>query len=636
MASNRGPEKTPFWQSQVRRPSNTPGSTRGPAASSRPRRPATPGAPQAGTEPNPAGGPAPRPRPRPFTPGSYSASPDGTRNPRPRPFGRTDAPRPYGSTRPSGTGDRPYRPARPAAGPGRPYRPEAPARPRPQADTRTEGPRKPFRPGPPFGTSKPRSTPIPASETRAPRPGLKPRAIPVRKPRPDFTNPRPGSPEAELFPEPQEARREPTPPRPDRIEPDPDTTAEALPTAYLKPGEADRVLSGHPWIYESSVLRLTRQPEDGGVVQVKDHRRRLLGVGFYNAKSKIRVRVLASGRTDLEEAFLEQRIQAALEHRRRFLPEASSFRLVNAEGDLLSGLIVDKYEDVLVLQTSSAGMDRRKAAIVRILERLLQPRAIVERNDMGARKFEGLPEANGVLSGTLSDSELAALPLRLNGLSFEANLRAGHKTGLYLDQQVNHGLVARFARGARVLDAFTFLGGFALTAARAGASSVLGLDQSEDAIQTARRLAEANGLASTCSFEAANVFDWLRTRTGVGQEPHVSPDAAETPAPFDLIILDPPSFTRNRASVGDALRGYKEIHLRALKLLGPGGILATFCCSHHVDALLFEGVIREAAFDARRQLRRIEAYTQSPDHPILPAVPETEYLKGYAFEVLAP
>lgn len=406
---------------------------------------------------------------------------------------------------------------------------------------------------------------------------------------------------------------------------------DTLPTAYLKPGEADRILAGHPWIYEGCLLRLTQQPADGGLVQVKDHRRRFLGVGFFNSQSRIRIRLLSPERVELDEAFFTARIEAALAHRRRFMPDATSFRVVNAEGDRLSGLIVDLYEDVLVVQMSSAGMESRKAMIVGVLQKLLNPRAILERNDMGARKFEGLPEASGLLAGSLDAAEMAALPVRLNGLRFEANVQEGHKTGLYLDQQVNHALVARLAPGARVLDAFSFIGGFALPAARAGAVAVTGIDQSADAIATAGRLAAANGLDGVCRFEAANVFDWLRARAA-------APEGGEAgPAPeslFDLVILDPPSFTRNRASVPDALRGYKEIHLRALKLLRPGGIVATFCCSHHVDAALFQAAIDEAALDARCALRRVAVYTQSPDHPVLAAVPETEYLKGFAYERL--
>ncbi len=414
---------------------------------------------------------------------------------------------------------------------------------------------------------------------------------------------------------------------------DPVDSDDRLPTAYLKPGDVDRVVAGHPWVYEGSISRLTREPADGEIIQVKDHRRRFLGVGFYNSRSRIRIRVLSHEREELDRAFLERRIRTALDLRRRVLPDASSYRVVHAEGDLLSGLIVDKYEDVLVVQMSSVGMDRRKRVITEILQKLLNPRAILERNDMGARRFEGLPDEAGLLAGELSDDEQRTLPVRINQLRFEANLQAGHKTGLYLDQQVNHALVARFAAGARVLDAFSFIGGFALHAAAAGAAHVTAVDQSEDAIAVARRLAGANSLADRCTFTAANVFDWLRAQT---RQPTGEAAPADPESLYDLIILDPPSFTRNRAAVPDALRGYKEIHLRALKLLRPGGVLATFCCSHHVDARTFQGVISEAALDARRQLRRLAIYTQSPDHPVLPAVPETEYLKGYAFELLAP
>lgn len=399
-----------------------------------------------------------------------------------------------------------------------------------------------------------------------------------------------------------------------------------LSTVLLRPGEADRILAGHPWIYHGSILRLSQPAADGDVVQVKDHRQRLIGVGFYNARSKIHVRMLSSERVDIDETFFEQRIREALEIRRRHQPEATSYRVVSSEGDFLSGLIVDKYEDVLALQTSALGMDQRKAAIVRVLERIFSPRAILERNDVASRKFEGLPDASGVIAGT-EPSELTA---RLNGLQFSTPLFTGHKTGLYLDQQANYqqvaGLLAK-AGSAQVLDCFSFLGGFALHAARAGAAHVHGIDQSADAVGSATKNAAANGYGDRCSFEAANVFDWLKARTTT------RPNEKLVPC-FDAIILDPPSFTRNRASVPDALRGYKEIHLRAMKLLKRGGILATFCCSHHVSQALFQDVILAAAFDARRILRRAATYQQSPDHPVIPSIPETEYLKGFAFEVV--
>src|SRR6266540_1149442 len=397
----------------------------------------------------------------------------------------------------------------------------------------------------------------------------------------------------------------------------------SLPTVLLRPGEADRIVAGHPWIYQGAILRLTAPDADGELVAVKDHRQRLLGVGFFNSKSKIHVRMLAPERVAVDEAFFEQTIRAALAVRTRHLPHAASFRVVNAEGDFLSGLVVDKYEDVLVLQTSSLGMDQRKPMIIAALRKILSPRAIIERNDISSRKFEGLPDANGVIAGQFEGT----LAVRINQLQFEVDLLGGQKTGLYLDQQVNYQRVAALVHGGQVLDCFSFLGGFALHAARAGAAHVHGIDQSEEAVAAAARNAAANGLSEKCSFEAANVFDWLNAQTAA--KPH------ETVVPrFDCIILDPPSFTRNRAAVPDALRGYKEIHLRALKLLKTGGTLATFCCSHHVDAVMFQDVILAAAFDARRVLRRVATYGQSPDHPIIPAIPETEYLKGFAFEAV--
>jgi 23S rRNA (cytosine1962-C5)-methyltransferase len=400
---------------------------------------------------------------------------------------------------------------------------------------------------------------------------------------------------------------------------------DSFPTVLLRPGEADRILSGHPWVYHGSILRLTKPVEDGGVVQVKDHRQRLLGTGFFNSKSKINVRLLSQERVEINRGFFEARIRAALAVRQKHFSTATSFRVVNAESDFLSGLIVDKYEDVLVVQTSSLGMDQRKGEIVAALKSIFNPRAIVERNEMASRKFEGLPDANGVIDGNF-DGKIA---VRLNGLQFSTDLLTGHKTGLYLDQQANYQLVADLiARtpGAQVLDCFSFLGGFALHSARAGAVHVHGLDQSADATAVATANAKVNGLDGKTTFEAANVFDWLKDRTTAAPNERLIPR-------FDAVILDPPSFTRNRASVPDAMRGYKEIHLRALKLLKPGGTLATFCCSHHVDAGLFQQVILDAAFDAHRVLRRVAVYGQSPDHPVISAIPETEYLKGFAFEI---
>jgi 23S rRNA (cytosine1962-C5)-methyltransferase len=398
---------------------------------------------------------------------------------------------------------------------------------------------------------------------------------------------------------------------------------DSLTTVLLKPGEADRIVAGHPWIYHTGILRVTAPIADGELVQVKDHRQRLIGTGIFNSKSKINVRVLSPERVEVNEKFFEERIRAALAVRQKHLPSATSFRVVNAESDFLSGLIVDKYEDVLVVQISSLGMDQRKAQIIAALQKIFSPRAILERGDMATRKFEGLNAAEGVLAGEFN----GPISVTLNGLKFETDLVGGHKTGMYLDQQVNYEAVAHFAKYAQVLDCFSFLGGFGLHAARAGAAHIHLLDQSAEAIAAATRNAAANGLAEKCSFGTVNVFDWLKANTAVKPHERVVPR-------FDLIILDPPSFTRNRASVPDALRGYKEIHLRALKLLKPGGTLATFCCSHHVDIVTFQDVILSAAYDTRHVLRRVATYSQSPDHPVIPMIPETEYLKGFAFEVV--
>ncbi|HEX7569841.1 MAG TPA: class I SAM-dependent rRNA methyltransferase [Verrucomicrobiae bacterium] len=399
------------------------------------------------------------------------------------------------------------------------------------------------------------------------------------------------------------------------------TIIDTLPTVLLRPGEADRIVAGHPWVYGNEVLRLATPAADGDLVQVKDHRQRLLGTGFYNSKSKINVRLLAPDRIIPNAAFFEERIRAALAVRQRHLPNATSFRVVNAESDFLSGLIVDKYEDVLVVQISALGMELRKAHIVAALQTIFSPRAIAERSDVASRKFEGLAESNGMLFG----EQNGPVAVSLNGLKFETDLIGGHKTGMYLDQQANYQAVSQFAKGGQVLDCFSFLGGFGLHAARAGAAHVHLLDQSADAIAASERNAKTNGLAGKCSFETVNVFDWLKLNTAVKPHERVIPR-------FDCIILDPPSFTRNRASVPDALRGYKEIHLRALKLLKPGGTLATFCCSHHVSPELFQDTLLSAAYDTRHILRRVATYAQSPDHPIIPMIPETEYLKGFAFE----
>ena len=371
--------------------------------------------------------------------------------------------------------------------------------------------------------------------------------------------------------------------------------------------------------FHGEVLRLTAPVADGDLVQSRIIVSACWGWGFTMPNPKS-TSALAPERLAVDAQFFEARIRAALAVRQKHLPAATSFRVVNAESDFLSGLIVDKYEEVLVVQISALGMDRCKPLIVAALQKIFSPRAIVERSDVASRKFEGLLEANGVLAG----EPVGKVSTNLNGLKFETDLAAGHKTGLYLDQQTNYLAVSQFARGGQVLDCFSFLGGFGLHAARAGAAQVQLLDQSADAIEASKRNAATNGLADKCAFEAVNVFDWLKANTAVKPHERVIPR-------FDLIILDPPSFTRNRASVPDALRGYKEIHLRALKLLRTGGVMATFCCSHHVGAELFLDSLLAAAFDTRRILRRVAVLRPKSRSPDYSHDPRDRILEGVRF-----
>jgi 23S rRNA (cytosine1962-C5)-methyltransferase len=291
--------------------------------------------------------------------------------------------------------------------------------------------------------------------------------------------------------------------------------------------------------------------------------------------------------------------------------------VISSEGDQLPGLIIDQYGDNLVIQALTLGIDQRKGQIVEILREIFQPRAIIERSDVPSRKLEGLEETKGVLFGETG----AIVRAQFAGFSIEVNLLEDQKTGFFLDQRDNYAEVARHCAGKRVLDCFTYHGGFALAAAIAGAKSVECVEVSDTAIARARQNAELNGLTGKIQFVCANAFDVLKKYDVDKRQ-------------FDMIILDPPTFTRTRQNVEGALRGYKEINLRALKMLPPGGILATFTCSHHIDAELFKSIVVEAAADAKRTVRLVKVLTQSPDHPILPAIPETEYLRGLLLEVM--
>ena len=408
----------------------------------------------------------------------------------------------------------------------------------------------------------------------------------------------------------------------------------ALPTIYLRRGASERVLAGHPWIYQGAVQHNTRRPTDGQAVQVRDAKRRFLGIGLYNSQSKIAVRLLSRKRESIDQSFFYRRLAAAQSLRKKLMPQASSYRLVHAEGDELSGLVIDKYKNICSLQISSLGIEQRLPQIKAALQSLCQPAKIIQRRDLASRKTEGLPTNPPKQETPTPSQDIQAthpIPIQMNKLHFQVDLLSGHKTGLYLDQQTNYQTVAKLLSQwncKQILDCFTYQGGFALhAAAQAPESSILALDQSENAIRQANANAGANRLENRCNFQIANVFDWLKNA-----QTATKPDSDQNK--FDAVILDPPSFTRNRSSIGDALRGYKEIHLRALRILKQRGLLITFCCSHHIDDLTFQETIAAAALDNRQCLRQITTFQQSPDHPVIPTIPETHYLKGFAYELL--
>jgi len=376
-----------------------------------------------------------------------------------------------------------------------------------------------------------------------------------------------------------------------------------------------RLFHGHDWVYSTEVLKTFGDPQDGELVSLKDGRDRMLGTAIYNSRSQIIARRFSRQRQDLDLDFFKRRLQIAMEYRRRHGLSDRLGRLIWSESDGLPGVVVDRYEDDFVLQTLTLAMDKRKHLLVQALVEAFQPRSIIERNDTPIRKAEGMELVCGVLYG----EDPGSGTITTDGLKFEVNLLTGQKTGFYLDQLSNYRSVARHAGGRCVLDCFTNQGAFALSCAKAGAKDVTAVDISAGAVELAQKNAVANGLA--IKAVEANVFDFLHER-----------EKAE--ATYDLIVLDPPSFTKSKGKISDALRGYKEIHLRSLKLLKPDGLLATFCCSHHMTHDLFMGVINEAAVDAKKTLRLMETYSQGLDHPIISTIPESGYLRGFLFELV--
>ncbi|MEY2528967.1 MAG: rRNA (cytosine1962-C5)-methyltransferase [Verrucomicrobiota bacterium] len=377
-----------------------------------------------------------------------------------------------------------------------------------------------------------------------------------------------------------------------------------------------RILHGHDWVFSGEVLKVFGSPADGDVVSLKDGKDRLIGSAIYNSKSQIVARRFSRRKQDLDLDFFQRRIAQALEYRARRGVDPRLCRIVWSESDGLPGVIVDRYGDSLVLQTLTLGMEMRKGLIVEALKNVVEKvDLIIERNDAAVRRAEGMELQSGVLFGEAAGE----IEIEVSGLRLTTHLLHAQKTGFYLDQLGNYEVVGRHANGRRVLDCFTSQGTFALACAKAGASRVTAVEASTESLANARRNAERNGL--TVEWIEEDVFGFLRA-------------AEKAEAEYDLIILDPPSFTKTKGGLHDALRGYRELHVRAFKLLSRDGVLATFSCSHHVTESIFNQTIADALVDARRSARRLHRFEQALDHPVLPTLPETEYFKGLLLEMM--
>jgi 23S rRNA (cytosine1962-C5)-methyltransferase len=376
-----------------------------------------------------------------------------------------------------------------------------------------------------------------------------------------------------------------------------------------------RILHGHDWVFSSEVLKFFGNPSDGDVVSLKDGKDRLIGSAIYNSKSQIVARRFSRRRQDLDLDFFRRRIAQASEYRDRRKVDPKLRRVVWSESDGLPGVIIDRYGEHFVLQTLTCAMDIRKDSITAAMVDLFGDIIIIiERNDAPVRKAEGLELRKAVLQGTPSQIEI-----EIEGVKFEVDLLLGQKTGFYLDQRYNYGIVAGYARGRRVLDCFANQGAFALTCARAGAADVTAVEESSENVAAARRNAARNELKA--QWIEQDVFQFLRAAEKAG-------------AQYDLIVLDPPSFTKTKSGLRDALRGYRELHMRAFKMLSKDGLLATFSCSHHVSDAALSETITDALVDARRSARRVRRFEQATDHPVLPTIPETEYFRGFLLEMM--
>lgn len=374
-----------------------------------------------------------------------------------------------------------------------------------------------------------------------------------------------------------------------------------------------RLESGHLWVYSSDVSNRGKA-EAGGIVHVTSQRGRFLGTALYSSTSQITLRLLTPGRIDSIEEFLAARLSDAFEHRKRVVNDSECYRLVHADGDLLPALVVDRYGDYFAVQFLNQAMDRLTPEVAASLESLFQPKGIMARNDAAVRRLEELPLETKVIQGEVP----AKVEVKMNGLKFLADLAGGQKTGIYLDQRENYLAAARQARG-RVLDCFTSTGGFALHLART-CETVEAVDSSATALAAAAVNRDANGLTNI-EFREADVFHLLSGYVSARRS-------------FDAIVIDPPAFAKNKATVDQAIRGYRDLNLRALRLLGKGGVLVTCSCSYHVSEADLLTVTAEAALDAGKRLRVLERRAQAADHPILLTVPETHYLKCLIFEVV--
>lgn len=391
--------------------------------------------------------------------------------------------------------------------------------------------------------------------------------------------------------------------------------------ATLKKGEGRALKSGGLWIYDNEIESVMGDFSDGDIVIVHDFDGFGLGSGFINTHSKIRIRMLTRNKDqEIDAAFLTERVRQAWKYRKKTV-DTSSCRVIFGEADFLPGIVVDKFSDVLVVQSLALGIDRLKPLILQALKEVLaldgiQIRGIYERSDAKVRKNEGMELYKGFI-GEPFDTQVEIIE---NGVKYLVDVADGQKTGFFLDQKYNRQAIRKLCGGARVLDCFTHTGSFALNAGQAGAKSVLGVDASELGVEQAKKNAELNGLSDTVHFQCADVFDLL-------------PQLQEQGEQFDVVILDPPAFTKSRSSVKNAIRGYREINLRGLKLVRDGGFLATCSCSHFMTPELFTETIHQAARSAHRRLRQVEYRTQAPDHPILWAAEESYYLKFYIFQV---